>query len=239
MLKTPKIIHQVYDYRNGGKIPKQLLEISLTWKKNHPDWEYRLWDHYAIDAFMKQYYPHYINRYFQFKYPVQRWDSIRYLLIYHYGGLYVDMDYESLEPIDGLLVDAECFFGSEPEEHKPADMPVYLGNSFFGGRSHHPFIQLLANKCFESPMKIFESDKMQYVLETTGPRMVSKMYNSFDDKLNVRILPAEYVAPWSLNEAHFMVSGNYTSKMEEKLEKAYCVHYFFGSWLEKENVPKN
>lgn len=236
MLKIPKIIHQVYDYRDGRNIPKQLLEISSTWKVNQPDWEYNFWDHHKIDAFLKEYYPHYNSRYFRFKFPVQRWDSIRYLIVYHYGGMYVDMDYESLEPIEGLLADAECFFGSEPEDHKPAGMSVYLGNSFFGSRRHHPFLQLLVNRCFESPVKTFESDKMRYVLETTGPGMVSKMYNSLADKSNIRILPAEYVAPWSLNEARLMVSGRYTSKMEEKLEKAYCVHYFFGSWLEKENV---
>jgi mannosyltransferase OCH1-like enzyme len=54
MLKIPKIIHQVYDYRKGGKIPKQLLKISSTWKMNHPGWEYIFWDHYKIDAFLNE-----------------------------------------------------------------------------------------------------------------------------------------------------------------------------------------
>jgi mannosyltransferase OCH1-like enzyme len=78
MLKIPKIIHQVFEHRNGENFPEQLLKTSFTWRKNHPGWEYRFWDRHAINAFMNQHYPHYINRYFRFKYPVQRWDSIRY-----------------------------------------------------------------------------------------------------------------------------------------------------------------
>lgn len=232
MLKIPKIIHQIYDSREGNKISHKLIKISKTWEKNHSQWKYLFWDQKAIDAFLEEHYPYYIAPYFHFKYPVQRWDSIRYLLVYHYGGLYVDMDYESLEPLDKLLDNAECFFGCEPVEHKPSDIQIYLGNSLFGSIAEHPFLQLLIKKCFEPTTEVTETNgKIKFILETTGPVMVSKMYQKYANNKKVTLLPSEFVAPWTLSEAHFMLSGNYTQKMEDKLEKAYCVHYFFGSWL--------
>lgn len=232
MLKIPKIIHQVYDSREGSTIPDQLLEVSKTWKRNHSQWKYHFWDHNAIKAFLEEHYPGYMAPYFHLKYLLQRWDSIRYLIVYHYGGIYVDMNYESIEPLDKLLNDVECFFGCKPVEHKPQDVTIYLGNSLFGGIKKHPFLQLLIEECFETITNVIEKDgKMRFILETTGPVVVSKMYQKYADNKKVTLLPSEFVAPWTLSEAHFMLSGNYTQKMEDKLEKAYCVHYFFGSWL--------
>ena len=213
-----------------------MLNLTRTWEKNHPQWDHRLWDAYKIDAFLNKHYPLFIPEYSKFKYSVQGWDAIRYLLIYHYGGLYVDMDYESLEPIDKIIENCDCFFGEEPEEHKPSDLNIYIGNSLFGSRKHHPFIRLLVKMCFETPVNIIERDKIQYVLETTGPLMVTRMYNDFSLKQDVTLLPAHLVSPWSVTEAQFMLSGHYTSIMEEKLEKSCCVHYFFGSWLEKQKI---
>lgn len=235
MLKIPKIIHQVYDSREGNKTSEELfdelLKISSTWKINHPQWEYHLWDHNAIDAFMEEYYPQYIIPYFKFKYPVQRWDSIRYILIYHYGGFYVDMDYESLEPLDNLLENVKCFFGCEPDSHRPSNLPIFLGNALFGSIAKDSFIELLFKECFNISNVNENIGKKEFVLETTGPGMVNKMYKKFADKKKITLLPPELVAPWSYGEVRLYLSGKCTSLMEEKLENAHCVHYFLGTWL--------
>ncbi|WP_246867052.1 glycosyltransferase [Parabacteroides distasonis] len=33
---------------------------------------------------------------------MQRWDAIRYLILYRMGGMYVDFDYQSLERMENL-----------------------------------------------------------------------------------------------------------------------------------------
>lgn len=95
--KIPKIIHQIYENYSGPSV--LLLQLGKTWKEHHPDWEYRFWNKESIDNFMKKYYPELIPIYNVFRYPVQRWDAIRYLILYQIGGLYVDLDYEYLEQI--------------------------------------------------------------------------------------------------------------------------------------------
>ena len=39
--KIPKIIHQIWI--GNRQIPKELQKYQLTWKKENPDWEYKLW----------------------------------------------------------------------------------------------------------------------------------------------------------------------------------------------------
>ena len=49
------------------------------------------------------------------------------------------------------------------------------------------------------------------------------------------LLPAELVAPLSLEEVRSLVAGNGTIDMEEKVEKAFAIHYFLGSWFSQLN----
>ena len=95
--KIPQIIHQIYEDLAGP--PPSLVEISQSWKELNPDWEYRFWNKNDIETFLKTYYPEFIPAYNAFPHNVQRWDAIRYLILYKFGGLYVDMDYECTENI--------------------------------------------------------------------------------------------------------------------------------------------
>ena len=76
-------------------------------------------------------------------------------------------------------------------------------------------------------------DKLLRVMETTGPFMVTRMYESFPDKSEITLLPANLIAPLTKSEVEAIVNGNQTVEIENKVEKAYAVHYFFGSWISK------
>jgi len=41
-------------------------------------------------------YPDYVEKLNSYKYDVQRWAMIRYLIFYMFGGIYVNFDYECL-----------------------------------------------------------------------------------------------------------------------------------------------
>ena len=47
-----------------------------------------------------------------------RVDAVRYFLRYHYGGVYADLDFEALKPLDALLVEKDLVLGQEPAAHK-------------------------------------------------------------------------------------------------------------------------
>ena len=59
----------------------------------------------------------------KFRTGVEKSDILRYLLLYHYGGVYADLDVECLRPFEPLLQRHSgedsfgCVFGAEPHGH--------------------------------------------------------------------------------------------------------------------------
>jgi hypothetical protein len=43
-------------------------------------------------TFIATHYPWFLETFEGYKYPIQRADSIRYFVLYHYGGIYIDLD---------------------------------------------------------------------------------------------------------------------------------------------------
>jgi inositol phosphorylceramide mannosyltransferase catalytic subunit len=42
--------------------------------------------------FIAKEYPWFLETFDGYKYPIQRADSIRYFVLVHYGGIYIDLD---------------------------------------------------------------------------------------------------------------------------------------------------
>jgi mannosyltransferase OCH1-like enzyme len=231
-LKIPKIIHQIYE---NIDVPKHLLTISETWKENHSGWEYRFWNKLAIDSFLQSHCSEYILQYQSFPYDVQRWDAIRYLILFHFGGLYVDMDYECIAPLDALLYDSTCCMGLEPPDNAYNNKKPYIvGNALMASIPKHVYFEKIIENVF-SQNNISHTNKFIQVMETTGPFMTTRIYDELSDKETVTLLPAELIAPLSINEVRQLITGNTTEKMEEKVEKAFAIHYFLGSWYPQTN----
>lgn len=95
--KIPKIIHQIWV---GNKpVPKYHEILKESWLKHNPDWEYKLWtneDVAKLDMVNR-------NLYEQTTHFGQKSDILRYELLYRYGGLYVDTDFECLKSFDDLI----------------------------------------------------------------------------------------------------------------------------------------
>lgn len=80
----PKVIHQIWEEKTT--LPESFYQFSETWKEHHPSWEYILWNKLRMDSFIQEYFPNYIPILKKYKYDVQRWDVIRYLILYVYSG---------------------------------------------------------------------------------------------------------------------------------------------------------
>ena len=231
IMKIPKIIHQVYEDLSGP--PETLQKISSSWRRLNPEWEYRFWNKNDIDAFLKEYYPDFISTYYAFQYPVQRWDSIRYLILYKVGGLYVDMDYECIESVETILADVECAMGLEPEGHaRNYQMPYIVGNAFMAAIPGHPYFEELIHSIFNSFFHKYDSTNSAWrlILETTGPFLTTRIYKDSKYKDCIKLLPADLVAPLTQSEVMDVMNGKATEEMMEKVEKSVAIHYFFSTW---------
>lgn len=231
-MSIPKCIHQIWSEKYDP-LPDSLRTLGQTWKDNHPEWKYIYWNEKTILVFINEFYPAYMNRYHAFPYDIQRWDAIRYLLLLHFGGLYVDFDYECLMGLDPLIENTNCCFAMEPAEHILEDSPSpYFNNALIGCTPGHPFIQEVVNYVFESDccLSCSKKDKSIYVLESTGPVMLSKLYKVSNHKNKITLLPTKNVSPFSFFESRAYLYGEENETLDNKLEEAYAVHYFLNSW---------
>ena len=233
LIQIPKIIHQIWEGRDGSIPGDLLLRMAETWKEENPSWEYRFWNYKTIDQFLLEYFPGFIDKYFSFRYDVQRWDAIRYLILFKLGGVYADLDYECLEPLDWLSGSKNCCLGLDPPEHSSIFNKSYIiSNAFMAVKPRHPFFQCIIKEISNNYSDA--QDKFNYVLETTGPYMLSKLYESYQNKDQIWLIPSELTSPLSKNEVAIIIQGKATDSIAEKIEKAYAVHYFFGSWYVNE-----
>jgi mannosyltransferase OCH1-like enzyme len=98
--KYPKNIFQVW-YQGCDKIEREDFKINMrNWKEMNPDWEYNCVDDKFMEKACLQFSKECYNIYKQTKIMHVKIDLARYVILYIYGGMYVDMDAYILRPLN-------------------------------------------------------------------------------------------------------------------------------------------
>lgn len=215
----PKIIHQTWKTEN---IPERCKKWVQSWKKHHPDYEYKLWTDKDNRDLMMKHYPKFIPVYDSYKKGVYRADIARYVIMYHYGGLYVDLDFECLKNMDPIIEANECFFGYEPHEHFINNKPKVC-NALFGSNKYNPlFIHFLREAFNRSKYKMNHSP-----VNVTGPEMITDVLKNYK---NIKIYNSAYFYPLSAkNDSKVKFIDNDKEKFLSKF--AYAQHHWMKSWI--------
>jgi len=225
-MRIPRIIHQTWKSKT---IPKPFDEFTRTWKKHHPYWEYRLWDDTDNRQFIQEHYLWFLRYYDNYSFNIQRVDVVRYFILYTFGGLYVDIDVECFKSLEQVLQGATSVFCMEPEEHcRIHNTDRIVSNAFMACEPGHPFLYAIIKELITYVSQ--EKDHGRFVLETTGPMMVSRVYEKLEDKEHIKLLSAEMLSPLSYLESERYLKGEQTQLIHEKLKDAYGLHYHSGSW---------
>lgn len=143
--------------------------------------------------FIAKEYPWFLDTFDSYPYPIQRADSIRYFVLAHYGGIYIDLDDGCNRRLDPLL--------SYPAWLRRT-VPTGISNDAMGAVPQHPFFL----RVIESLQPFARNWKVPYitVMYTTGPLFLSVIWTQYlktarSDMERVRVLmPDEYNKhPWS------------------------------------------
>jgi len=121
------IIHVIW---TTSEVPDMWLHSARTWPHMNKDFVYCHWNHSELEAFVAAEYPWLLSTYLAYPYVIQRCDVARYLLLYHYGGTYVDVDLICLSPLSVIFADAPVDAGVLVT---PA-VPFGVSNGFIGVR---------------------------------------------------------------------------------------------------------
>lgn len=209
--RIPKIIHQIW---LGSSFPEEYKSLQETWKKHHPDWEYRLWTDQDVAAF---------GLYNQSIYDLaknygEKSDIFRYEILYRYGGLYVDTDFECVKSFDILNHICDFYIG--------AGYTMYGGvyNGLIGSKPGHPILKAAIEGMVRSA-----GDHAENIVHRTGPNYltiyIKKMINSCPG-INV-VFPLSFFYPWPNYERHNKRPESIASWVRPE---SFAIHYWYTSW---------
>ncbi|QKV94833.1 glycosyltransferase [Streptomyces sp. NA02950] len=217
----PSLIHQTW---KDTDVPPRWRAWAASWRRHHPDWEYRLWTDADNRAFLEKHYPWFLPVYDGYPEPIMRADAIRYFLLDHYGGVYADLDFECLRPTTDLLTDCELVLGLEPEEHtrlslaRRRGLRRVVGNAFLASRPGHPFWAHVHRE-------LVGAHTAPGPLDATGPYFLTRAVDSAPSARSITVLGPQTLYP---------VLSPYATEAfgarEVDLSQAYAVHHWSGSW---------
>jgi mannosyltransferase OCH1-like enzyme len=151
------------------------------------------------------------------------------------GGMYADFDYECLENMEPLLENRTCCIGLEPETHcKMYDIPYVLNGALLACAPENAYLKKVIDRIFSETAKQFnQADKPAYILHTTGPLMLSEVYENLapEEKEPVYLIPAKHAMPFDIYQIAQLKAGVENEELENCLQEAYAVHYFSNTWI--------
>ena len=209
--KIPKKIH--YCWFGGKPIPEKNRIWMESWKKYCPDYEIIEWNEANYDvgkcAFMRQ------------AYDAKAWgfvpDYARLDIIYHYGGIYLDIDVEIIKNPDDLLYQ-DGFCGID------CSKKISLGLGFGAVKGSHLLKELL---------NVYETLRFDAREKTASPTFESNIYKQFGyvENGNLQCIDGMTVYPEKVLSGKDNGVGLISATSE-----TFFIHHYDASWCSEEQI---
>ncbi|KAI0081708.1 hypothetical protein K474DRAFT_1132978 [Panus rudis PR-1116 ss-1] len=208
--RIPRILHQSW---KSETLPTRWVNVSQSCRDMNPDYEYKLWTDASGREFIAENYPWFLDTYDGYTYTIQRADAIRYFILYHFGGVYLDLDIGCTQPLDPLLVYPVIL---------PKTIPVGVSNDLMFAEKGHPFMA----QTMHNLVTFDHSWVLNYptVMFSTGPMFLSAQYGLYTSSHpptpeqpggEVRILPKSLYGK---------------NAKPEEAPHTFFTHYYGSSW---------
>ena len=204
--RIPRILHQTYARR---ELPAPIQRNINRIRTLNPGWTYMFYDDADCIAFVRdEYGPAILERYLKINkaYGAARADLFRYLLMYRYGGVYLDVKSGAASPLDEVLRDDDRYLLSHWKNRE---------DTAFKGWGVHPELAAMERGEFQQwfivavPGHPFLKSVIEHVLDNidryvpgihrTGAHAVFRVTGPI--AYSLAILPLLNKAPWRLVDA--------------------------------------
>ena len=135
--KIPPIIHfiwfrNLYDsHLDISRIPTTGSQAPGNCQQRNENFTVNVWNATAARDLIEEHYAWFLRTYDGYKYPIQRVDAFKYFVLFHYGGVYMDLDIDCRRALDPLLQFPAWF---------PKTTLLGVNNDVFAARKQHPVI---------------------------------------------------------------------------------------------------
>jgi len=82
---VPPILHHIA-LGEGAAAHAKWTDVRQTCLDMHKGWDAFLWTDATADSFVAEHFPDLVGMWRSYRYPIQKIDSLRYMVLYHYGG---------------------------------------------------------------------------------------------------------------------------------------------------------
>jgi mannosyltransferase OCH1-like enzyme len=155
----PRIFHQIW--LGPDPVPEEFAVYQQTWLARHPAWELRVWTEQNLPQDLRR--PEARER---LRVPAERSDILRLEVLWRQGGVYVDMDFECLRPLEPLL-DGVDFFSAYIERGR-------INNALIGSVPGHPILDRALAEL--RPREFYGYDKW-----AAGPLFLDRIVSEYPD----------------------------------------------------------
>ena len=233
MLRIPRIIHQTWKDQN---IPIALKVLADSWLIHHPGWEYQFWTDDRNRAFIENHFPEFLNIYDGYQYNIQRVDAVRYFILFKYGGVYIDLDFECVRSTALLLENQDCVFSFEPPLHsKFHKLDQIISNAFIASIPGHFVLKRIIEDLTHQRI-VSSENKFDDILESTGPFMINRVFKNGNLLKKLKVLSPKYLFPLTILEVEKLLNDEVNEDIIKKIADSYGTHYFMGSWWKKKGL---
>ena len=194
---VPLLMHRMW--RDDSVLDNNNNDLPTNWSKafvnchkiyHEKNWTTILWTDESNLSFIKKEYPTFLPIYESYPYNIQRVDAARYFILYHFGGVYLDLDIGCKSNRDlSVLVNTMAHLNKTAM--LPQTQPFGLSNDVMFASKRSPFFKKVM-EALPSKIKWYGTPYLT-VMYSTGPMHLSLLYNrlSAEQQKDVLVLPPE------------------------------------------------
>ncbi len=173
----PKIVHQ--QWWPDDVIPPPFHDLQRQTQAVLYDYEYILWNLTSMRDLIKNNYAWFLPTYDAYETDMHRGDAARYFILYHYGGVYLDVDYVPQVDIYKYL---NPYYPSVLENVHWSGENV--GTALMASPPNHEFWPFV----FQA-LEVYKNQDS--VLKATGPQLLDKAIEMYPNAAKITLLPCK------------------------------------------------
>jgi mannosyltransferase OCH1-like enzyme len=247
MSKIPLKIHQIW-YQGESNVPPHLQAYRQSWIDIHPNYSFVLWDKDSIETLIKGFPPAISTLYYSYELMIQRIDFAKYVILYAYGGIYIDMDVKCLQSLDTI-------YKKHPDKNVILSLCPYnflhslslglvglrlnenlINNGVIACTPRHSFLLNIIRQAETNRPTVFKAvSSFLHIFYTTGPVMVTHAFRNTKRREDIVVLDNTYFEACDIDSvkngcippSHAVALHVYEGSWHSSSEKSVVNMYFF------------
>jgi len=211
----PKLIFQTWKTRD---IPDTFRDWPRSWDRQFPDYQHIILDDEDLFVFISEKFPWFLDHYKNYDQHIKRVDAARYFLMYEYGGIYADLDFECLKNFQDLIVDYDVVLGMVNPKSRHA-----VSNALLISKPKADFWKFVISRLQERSWGTPE-----YV---TGPVFLTDCLRKYRGSSNIKIYPERVFYPLDWERHNYKEYNSLSSdEIRKQFPDAYTITYWTHTW---------